>query len=254
MKYIVNADDCGINQETNCLIKEYIEKGKLSSTTIMANMDDIEGALCLYEQYHQHVSFGVHLNLTEGFPLLGSHKLVKYGYYSIKDGKPCFDLKRAYSFSKKFLPDEIKKAIYDELAAQISILRADGVKLSHIDSHHHIHTSPSLMGVIAQLSKDFNIPKVRRMRNYVPIGLSYFARQCWCLLSRAYNRNYVFTNYFGSVYEFINNQNLIAFKENESIELMCHPGNKGTDFQREMESLNRYTFPKNMEMISYNEL
>ena len=43
MKLIINADDCGKNKEVNAAISHFIETGKITSTTVMANMDDLEG-------------------------------------------------------------------------------------------------------------------------------------------------------------------------------------------------------------------
>ena len=43
MKFIVNADDCGYSVHVNEHIKTAIALGHVSSTTIMANMNDFEG-------------------------------------------------------------------------------------------------------------------------------------------------------------------------------------------------------------------
>ena len=51
MKLIINADDCGKSKEVNAAIAKFIEAGKITSTTVMANMDDLEGAARLFRQY-----------------------------------------------------------------------------------------------------------------------------------------------------------------------------------------------------------
>ena len=76
MRLIINADDCGYSKTNNSHIKQAIEKGKITSTTIMANMPEVEDAIRLYETYHNDISFGIHLNLTEGEPLVNSQTLV----------------------------------------------------------------------------------------------------------------------------------------------------------------------------------
>lgn len=40
---IINADDCGISQYVDREIERFIQLGKITSTTVMANMDDLEG-------------------------------------------------------------------------------------------------------------------------------------------------------------------------------------------------------------------
>lgn len=81
MKLIINADDCGKNKEVNAAISHFIETGKITSTTVMANMDDLEGASRLFDEYQDSISFGIHLNLTEGHPLRYSQELLDRGYY-----------------------------------------------------------------------------------------------------------------------------------------------------------------------------
>lgn len=124
MRVIINADDCGYSEQNTSHIKAAIEAGKITSTTIMANMDDVEGALSLYHQYHKDISFGCHLNLIEGVPLVYSKELDEFGYYIKQDGKVLFG--NAEKFHYKRLPKEVKRALYNELAAQIRKLQEGG--------------------------------------------------------------------------------------------------------------------------------
>ena len=254
MRVIINADDCGINKQVNRHIKDAIEAGKLTSTTIMANMSDLEGSVRLFDEYHDKVSFGIHLNLTEGEPLLRSEKLLEFGFYSENDDKIVFNSKQAESFRYKRLPKDIKAEIYKELATQIEKLKAEGIILSHLDSHHHIHTCFSLIGVIAQLSKDFKIPKVRRIRNYLPQSVSFYGRQAWALMSRCENRQYIMTDYFAIFKEFFLNQRIPQLKSNSSLELMIPPGHYKESYQQEERMMLDMSYPNDFELINYNEL
>ncbi len=254
MRVIVNADDCGISAQANYHIKEAIEAGKLTSTTIMANMGDFEGALQLYNNYYNSISFGIHLNLTEGEPLLKSKKLLDFGYYTEKEGKILFDSERAESFRYKIIPKEIKTELYMELSAQIEKLQNNGVILSHIDSHHHIHTCFSLFDVIAQISNDYNINKIRRIRNYVPRSLSFYGRQTWAIMSHLKNRQYIMTDYFAIFKEFFLNNRILQLKPNSSLELMVHPGHYEESYQKEEHLMLKMKYPEDFELINYNEL
>ena len=40
-RVIINADDCGINQTVDAEIERFIQLGKITSTTVMSNMDDL---------------------------------------------------------------------------------------------------------------------------------------------------------------------------------------------------------------------
>ena len=86
MRLIINADDCGSNRETDMAISRFIEMRKITSTTVMANMNDFEGAVQMYDKFHDVISFGVHLNLTQGAPLLYSQELLDNEYYKESGG------------------------------------------------------------------------------------------------------------------------------------------------------------------------
>ena len=86
-KIIINADDLGMSGTVNREIESCIQKGLITSTTIMANMPDFDGARKLYDTYNEAVSFGWHINLTEGEPLTKSQALLDFGYFvETKDG------------------------------------------------------------------------------------------------------------------------------------------------------------------------
>jgi predicted glycoside hydrolase/deacetylase ChbG (UPF0249 family) len=52
--------------------------------------------------------------------------------------------------------------IYDELAAQIRRIQDAGLHLSHLDTHKHTHLAPPVLDAVARLSREFQIPWVRR--------------------------------------------------------------------------------------------
>ena len=79
-RYIINADDCGKSVIVNKAIEASIINGLITSTTVMANMDDFAGAVRLFQEYGSRISFGWHINLTEGEPLSSSQLLLDNGY------------------------------------------------------------------------------------------------------------------------------------------------------------------------------
>lgn len=241
-KIIINADDCGISKEVDNCIKHFIDLGKLSSTTIMANMDDFEGAIQLYEEYNEKVSFGIHLNMTQGVPLLNSQILLDNGIIIEDNGRYRFS---GY-FPYKWMRKEVRQAVKVELQTQISKICDNGVIPSHIDGHHHIHTYPSMISVTSELLKNNKINRVRRMRNYFPGSFQYYMRSVWLHLIRIQVPNVKSSHYFAGLKEFFS-----APVDNSIIELMCHPG--GYD-PTEYEYMNKLVMPENIELISYNNI
>ena len=51
--------------------------------------------------------------------------------------------------------------VYAECAAQIKLLQSRGIKLSHVDSHQHLHVLPGIINVFVSLMKSNGIYKMR---------------------------------------------------------------------------------------------
>lgn len=246
MRLIINADDCGLSKKVDAAIEEAILKKRITSTTIMANMEDFMGAMSLYKKYSDRISFGCHLNLTQGCPLLKNQLLLDKGYYIEKDGHVMLNGRQ---FWNKFLTLEMRKGIALELQAQVEFLLDNGVKISHLDSHHHIHTNYFMMGVIASLAKKYEIRRIRRVRNYMPMSVSFLARQMWANGMKILNTNLKMTDYFGMYSEFDANPHI---KGNDClIEIECHPGGEYIDEER---ILMQKDLTSDYQLINYNDI
>lgn len=239
---IVNADDCGYSKKINQHIEHFIQCKKISSTTIMANMDDFDGAIELYKKYGDTISFGIHLNLTEGEPLLYSKDLIDSGVIIEKDGKYVFEGHFPYYIASQ----KVLRAVHVELSAQIRKILNAGITPTHIDSHHFVHTFPSLITLVPTLMEEAGVTKVRRMRNYVPNRFQRFIRSMWLHLIK--KRNTQSTDFFASFTELWNNPIDVSVK---SIELMCHPG--GRLFEDEEHFMEKINYPPNTRLISYHD-
>lgn len=167
-KVIINADDCGASTQINHAIEEIIRQGMLSSATVMANGDDLNGAIKLYEKYGREISFGAHLNITTRHPLSDPSILLKKGFCIEDENGIHFEGKK---FRNKKLDCDLSKAILKELMAQIDYLRKVGIKLSHIDSHQHIHTGPFMIPIFCEAAKESGLMKMRRPRNVLKCNL-----------------------------------------------------------------------------------
>ena len=250
MVFIINADDCGKTAKVNEHIETAILKGRITSTTIMANMDDFEGAVKLYKAYKDGISFGWHINLTEGEPLLYSQLLIDYGYYKEIDSKVVFNGKEFWS---KILPKKIKAEIRKELRAQYEKLSDYGIEISHADSHQHIHTSPSMLTIIPSVLNEFKVNKVRGIRNYLPFSIGYVERELWRIYYKQRIRHSVMTEIFCSFKNYIDNPGL---RDDHSIELMCHPGHEGDFYQTEEKLLMSEISPlgDRVQLMNYRDL
>jgi chitin disaccharide deacetylase len=158
MRIIVNADDLGMSEAVNAAIFEGMRRKVITSATMLSNGGAVESAARELHQF-PFCSFGVHLNLTEFEPVRPESRK---DLAVILDQNGCFDGNRVreVSISRKML-----EAIFREWCAQIENLIRVGVKPSHFDAHHHVHTIPQFLPVMARLRRRYKINKIRISRN-----------------------------------------------------------------------------------------
>ncbi len=252
MRIIINADDCGISKSVNEKIEKCINDGILSSTTIMGNMPALEDVKRMYDLYHENISFGIHLNLTEGKPIINSQILLDYGIY--KEGGDSLIFNSDISSMNKLFNKEISLALFKELDAQIEAVLDHNIKYSHIDSHHHIHTRPYMWPIIPMLQEKYKFNKIRRMRNYMPLSFSKVFRDAWWYVLKCKTKSMKTTDYFTGFIEFIELYKTGFIRRNSTIELMVHPG--GYEEEKEAPMMQEYNLRElfNAEIINYNQL
>lgn len=253
MRLIINADDCGKNLEVDNSIARFIEAGKLTSTTVMANMDDFDGAVRLFHQYKDSVSFGVHLNLTEGSPLLYSQELLDKGYYR-ESAQGGLTFETDYP-RQKMATGSVRRALERELCAQIEKVLDSGINISHIDSHHHIHTTLLLLGLMPKLSKRYGINKMRQIRNYVPSAsrINIALRHCWTKMIHLQNPAIVMPDFFCAFLVWHESGQPVR-SDNTTWELMCHPGGFQQATEEPLLFGTDFSCLKDIQLINYNEL
>jgi len=220
MKIIVNCDDLGANAKVNDDILELMGQGRVTSATLMMNAPAVEEAIGRIGGYRG--SFGVHLNLSEFAPL-SSHP----GLRPLLDEKGEFSGVIRQDCESLPLTAAIRDGVYAEWCAQIERALALGVPISHIDSHHHVHTRPGFLCLLKRIRQKFGIRRMRLRPNVSgitrPIRLPRRNRNfAWNLLLRHY-AGATTTDGFAAFSAF--HERLQAGKGWQgTIELMCHPG------------------------------
>ncbi|NRS46943.1 chitin disaccharide deacetylase [Brevibacillus sp. HB2.2] len=144
MKLIVNADDFGYSKGVNLGIVEAHREGVVTSATLMVNMEGFEHAVGLAKE-HPTLGVGIHLVLTCGSP-------VSQDVPSLTDGEGRF--RRGQDHLISAAPEEIER----ELRAQLGRFVASGLKLTHIDSHHHVHAHPAVLPIVLKLAEEYRVP------------------------------------------------------------------------------------------------
>lgn len=246
---IVNADDFGINEVATAEIEHQIQAGRVSSTTVMANgmcLDEVRR----YAALHPEVSFGLHLCLSEFDSLTKSDVLKQAGLVN-DEGQ---FIHKAIFCSRCLKEESVRKAIQDELNAQIDVVSSLGFPISHADSHHHVHTIYFLKDLFTEVLKDRGIDKIRlggdfrtmRMKLHLSLWLQRNR------LNKYYKNQFTTTDDFYSYAEFLDAG--CPFKDGMTVELMCHPGHQGKTYLSEIQRMEEAALPSDIKLISYNDL
>ena len=247
-RIIINADDCGFSKVVDAEIERFIQLGKITSTTVMANMNDLEGAKRLYDLYKDKISFGVHVNLTDGQPLTNSQILLDHGFFKENEGKMVLN---GYSFINKRIPKCLHQDIVNECVAQINCVRDMGIDITHIDSHHLMLSSSNMTTITPNVLKQANVKKMRRARNYLEeISPSFFVRQLWFAYMKLRISGLKSTDWFEMFTNFYNLTKK-GFHKDGSIELMTHPGGNYPKEDALILSIDYNSFFKGYDIINY---
>lgn len=226
MNIILHADDFGYDKDTTEATIELLQGGYLSSASIMANMPCTKEA-CQYASAHPEKSFGVHLTYVDELsPCCNPDEIVSLVNTSGRFLMADETLKRALSFRLR-VNDIVK-----ESCAQIDKLKNAGVKISHLDSHGHLHKYPSFQMALSTICKKTGINKVRRSQNVFIekqiFGPRKILRSCLNLgiVMRFKSTDYFFmsANGFHTGWSEALCSQLNALPANSTIEIGVHPG------------------------------
>ena len=154
-KLIVNADDFGLTEGVNRAILDGHNNGIITSTTLMANGMAFDSAVaaCLAAP---SLGVGVHLNLTQGRPVSPSSRVpsivTSEGSFCASPGILVWQI----------LTRRVRLAdVETELRSQIDKVASAGIRITHLDSHKHIHVVPQLFNVVVKLAREYGIGCIR---------------------------------------------------------------------------------------------
>jgi chitin disaccharide deacetylase len=155
-RLIINADDLGADEGRNEGIFEAIRAGMVTSASLLSNGPALGHALAVIGRGgFEGVSFGIHLNLTEGRPLSDRTKPLTGA-----DGN--FLGKAA---AHRLLLDKAEGALGEAVAReadhQVAALLRAGLPISHIDGHQHVHVFPAVLDAAVAIAKGRGIQWMR---------------------------------------------------------------------------------------------
>jgi len=260
MRIILTADDFGFDDDTVAATIGCFERGALTSATIMPKMAATARAIA-YARSHPELSFGVHLTYAgDGIeePVLRPSmvpSLVGDDGRFLPSNKT-----RVLALMNRLSVAEIER----ETAAQIEVLVDHGVRLSHVDSHGHLHKFGPFRTALERVLPKFGIRRVRNVQDvFVGRPLKSFTYWFGPLWRRRLTSRFATTSHFfmplGTPRERWTEPVLARLPRSpkETLEIGVHPGGAETwrDEQREsIETFATEARQRGHQLIGWSEL
>ena len=244
-RLIVNIDDFGMTQGINRGIIECLKFGIVKSTTIMVRMPHAENAVKLAKE-NGFTFFGVHLDLTEGHPVIPGRSLLPIMVY----------LKRKKIDKAKKIMNGLNldlKVIEKELQSQVDWLLERGITVTHLDSHHGIHGFPGINEIVLEIADRLKLP-VRhwQMNGSLPqgiIGTDYFSEAFYGRKSTKKQFKKIVKSYNSCSLEIMSHAGYARWSLNPRLPRRKKELKILTD-----EELRRWLLKEDVELIGYNDL
>ena len=228
---IVNADDLAMTPGANQGIFEGFDKGAVTHASVMANCDYFDEAMQGVQE-RPNLGLGIHLNITYGKPLIHN------SLYCNKEG--IFNL--GYLDLMKNRNLEFLAAVEAEWEAQIErvLSVSQRKKLTHLDSHRHVHMIPHLYKIAVKLAKKYGVERIRLINenmlrsllltkrfNFLLNGgiVKYLLLRSFSAIDAKYANYYDNIQFYSILYTGVIGGDILQKLQNakESYEIMVHP-------------------------------
>lgn len=254
---IVNADDYGRSPEVSSGIRQAHQEGIVTTTTILMNLPGAIDDLNLAHQETPELGIGLHLNLTLGKPL---HREMQASKLVGGDGN--FHPVQQWFLDPERAPIDL---IEMEWRTQMDALASTGVKIDHLDSHHHIATfRADIWSLFLNLAHELgcgvrpplpsDLPQEELQKSYPqPILDNAFEVALPALkASDISHPDFFLASFFDNTATLDHLQQLVRELKPGVTELMCHPG-FNTPALEKTSSYNEQR-PRELEILTNSRL
>jgi hopanoid biosynthesis associated protein HpnK len=159
------ADDFGKSGAINRAIDEASDSGILTAASLMAGGEAFEDALRVARQ-RKGLSIGLHVTLCDGFAVLPHSRIP-----DLVSGDGSFEKNPVRAWLKYSRPALLPQ-VRMEIGAQLDRLEDAGVRVTHVDCHHHLHMHPFILEILCREAAQRGIAWVRMPREPLPVILS----------------------------------------------------------------------------------
>lgn len=262
MKVILHADDFGYDKDTLEATIRCFEEHALTSCSVMVNCEASEDAF-EYARNHPEISYGVHLTYVDRLkPVLPACEIPSL---VDKDGR---FLSSNFLRKSAMLLRLSSKEIVAESQAQIDKLERAGIKVSHLDSHGHLHKFPSILYSMKHMRVNAKpVKRVRAAQNVYVVHPSKIS-PVYCL--NKYFDWYLKSNFKNPRYFYMSANNMDKgwadtilaemdkLPQEDVIEIGVHPGHKEEWRQYEYDDIIEFASKLRAEgkhdIINWNQI
>ncbi|MBI3446553.1 MAG: hopanoid biosynthesis-associated protein HpnK [Magnetospirillum sp.] len=167
-RLIVTADDFGRSLQVNDAVEDGHVNGILTAASLMVTEAWVEDAVARARRL-PNLGVGLHVTLVDGIPALPPSQIP-----DLVDDKGLFTLDLVRLGTRIFLSKAVQAQVTAEMRAQFELFRQTGLKLAHVDFHHHYHQHPTVFALVLKLAVEYGAPGIRIP--YEPPLPSYRAR------------------------------------------------------------------------------
>jgi predicted glycoside hydrolase/deacetylase ChbG (UPF0249 family) len=193
MRLILHADDFGSSADTVRATIDCFEREVLTSASIMPRMPATEHAI-EFAHAHPELDFGVHLTFVgddQERPLMPPDQIPALA-------NPTGRFRRTRNLRIRALLRRLPvEQIERELVCQLDAVQGQGIEITHVDSHRHMHKLPSFAEALQRVLPRFGIRRVRAVQDiYLGRPLTsptYWLGSRW---QRRLTRSFVTTDHF----------------------------------------------------------
>ncbi len=152
---IVTADDFGRSTAINEAVERGHREGILTAASLMVTGAAFEDAVFRARRL-PNLGVGLHVTLVDGVPVLPPGQIP-----DLVNAEGRFTKKPNLLGAKIFLAPWVRRQVEAELRAQFEAYRATGLRLDHVDSHHHYHLHPTVFRLLIPLAAEYGAKGVR---------------------------------------------------------------------------------------------
>jgi hopanoid biosynthesis associated protein HpnK len=152
---IASADDFGDSPEVNRAVARAYREGVLTSTSLMVTGAAFEEAVGLARTLPK-LAVGLHLVLIAGRPASPPERIPH-----LLDGNGRFPDDPVRAGLNWFFNPVARRELGLEIEAQFTRFTATGLKLSHVDSHLHMHLHPTVFNLLLPCAERYGARGLR---------------------------------------------------------------------------------------------